>query len=230
MNKIGIVTITDGTNYGNRLQNYGLQRTLEKLNYDAETIINNSAWDEIDKIGLLKIKVKSIIKCFLYPKRSFVERKRKYKFKEFNKKFIKFSRFQVSNKLEKINSNINLEYDYFCCGSDQIWNPSFRENAKANFLQFTNKNKRIAYAPSIAVNAIPQDRMEEYKKYFEEIEKISIREDAGARIIKELTGKNVPVLLDPTMLLNDCEWDELIEKPKQLKKQKYILNYFLGEL
>ena len=36
--KIAILTITDGQNYGNRLQNYALQTVLESLGNDVETI------------------------------------------------------------------------------------------------------------------------------------------------------------------------------------------------
>ena len=32
MKKIGIITMVDGNNYGNRLQNYALQETLKKMN------------------------------------------------------------------------------------------------------------------------------------------------------------------------------------------------------
>ena len=35
--KIGIVTITLGQNYGNRLQNYAVQQVLKKRNYKVRT-------------------------------------------------------------------------------------------------------------------------------------------------------------------------------------------------
>ena len=60
---------------------------------------------------------------------------------------------------------------------------------------------------------------------------ISVREDRGKEIIQELTGRtDVEVLVDPTMLLNADEWDKVAKKPRELKNDKYILNYFLGEL
>ena len=37
--RIGILTITDGQNYGNRLQNYALQTLLEELSFDVETLL-----------------------------------------------------------------------------------------------------------------------------------------------------------------------------------------------
>ena len=40
MKKIGIVTIIDYNNYGNRLQNYALYKTVLSLGYECETILN----------------------------------------------------------------------------------------------------------------------------------------------------------------------------------------------
>lgn len=40
MKKIGIMTINDNNNYGNRLQNYAVQEILKKLNVDPYTIEN----------------------------------------------------------------------------------------------------------------------------------------------------------------------------------------------
>jgi len=42
MKKIGIITINDNNNYGNRLQNYALQEMLKKLTqYDVVTVRNS---------------------------------------------------------------------------------------------------------------------------------------------------------------------------------------------
>ena len=38
--KVGIVTINDFNNYGNRLQNYAVQEVLKKLGNDAITLRN----------------------------------------------------------------------------------------------------------------------------------------------------------------------------------------------
>lgn len=40
MTKVGIITIIDYNNYGNRLQNYAVQETIKSLGYDPITIIN----------------------------------------------------------------------------------------------------------------------------------------------------------------------------------------------
>ena len=40
MKKIGILTINDDGNYGNRLQNYAVQHVLEKKGFEVNTISN----------------------------------------------------------------------------------------------------------------------------------------------------------------------------------------------
>ena len=53
---IGIVTINDYDNYGNRLQNYALQEVLAELGYNSETLINYPYSNTKDKFILRQIK------------------------------------------------------------------------------------------------------------------------------------------------------------------------------
>lgn len=213
--KAAIVTITCGNNYGNRLQNYALQNKIESYGIEVQTLNNDNARS-------LKGRIKGSIKFLLKPNIG-----KKLKFRKFNKEHIKFSKYTITNELDKIDPKIQNEYDYFVCGSDQIWNPSFRNNAEANFLQFAPKEKRIAYAPSFGVNEMPETREDEYRKYLEGFENISVREIEGANIIKKLTGKEAEVLVDPTLLLEKKEWDKII-KEENIDKENYIFEYFLG--
>lgn len=81
------------------------------------------------------------------------------------------------------------------------------------------------------VNKLPDNEKNFAEQRLKDFKAISVREDAGKKIVEELTGrKDVEVLVDPTMLLTVEEWDKVSKKPKQLKTDKYILNYFLGEL
>lgn len=216
--KIGIVTITTGSNFGNRLQNYALQTIIEKNGYNVETIKNYPNRKSI-------FYLKKIIKNILYGK---AHRNRERKFEKFNKQYIKFSRYEISNN--QINKKANNQYDYYICGSDQIWNPSYKENGSANFLFFSNYEKNIAYAPSFGTSKIPQERINEYQKWLKNIKNLSVRENAGAEIIKELTNKDVSVLVDPTFLLTKDEWLSIAKSPSNMPKTKYILNYFLGTI
>jgi hypothetical protein len=119
------------------------------------------------------------------------------------------------------------EYDYFVVGSDQVWNPYFGD-LKNNFLSFAPFDKRIAYAASIATPEIPADK----KKIFEEgltgMKWISMREEEGADIVRKFTGREVPVVVDPTMLLTPDEWRKVSRQPAWYHGKDYILTYFLG--
>ena len=68
MKKIGIITINDPINYGNRLQNYAMQIFLEKLGYDVKTIPNR-AYEEKYPIIILKLK-RRVSRCLkrMFPK------------------------------------------------------------------------------------------------------------------------------------------------------------------
>ena len=50
--KIGIITINDNNNYGNRLQNYAVQTFLKKQNVDSITIKNQTLTNNKKKVIL----------------------------------------------------------------------------------------------------------------------------------------------------------------------------------
>ena len=220
MKRIAILTINDDTNYGNRLQNYALQEYCKKNKVDVETIHNQKG---IVGINVLKKRLKNIIKRML--KRY----KRHQLFLDFNKKYIKYSKQYIDEM--NIDLKLNDKYDLFFTGSDQVWNPKFGRMSDIDFLTFADKDKRNSFSASFGISEIPEDMKEYYKERLNGLNNVSVREDRGKEIIEELTGRtDVEVLVDPTMLLTSEEWDKVSKKPKMLKTDKYILNYFLGEL
>ena len=222
--KVGIVTITNGENYGNRLQNYALQEYLKKYSIVSETIINNYYTNSY-LLFFIKSKLRFLYKKVCNNNLS----NRTINFYKFNKK-IKFSKKILNNN--KYPLNISKKYSYFIAGSDQIWNLNFPENNIIKFLGFVKENeKKISYAASFGSDSIPQKIDDKIPNWIKDIQFISVREDVGVKIVEKLTGRNdVEVLVDPTMLLTADEWDKVSKKPSQLKSEKYILNYFLGNL
>ena len=89
-----------------------------------------------------------------------------------------------------------------------------------------NINK-IAYSASFGVSQIPFFQKRKTKEFLERIDHLSVREQSGAKIIKELTGKDVPVILDPTMIIDRSVWDKNIPN-ERLVDEDYIFCYFLG--
>ena len=98
-------------------------------------------------------------------------------------------------------------------------------------LTFVEPQKRISFAASFGINDIPKKFKKKVGEELKKFKAISVREDRGKEIVEELTGReDVQVLVDPTMLLTTSDWDSVIKMPNKLKSQKFILNYFLGEL
>ncbi len=216
--KAGIITITIGVNYGNRLQNYALQKVLNNLGIDATTFEN------IYEEDTLKKKIK---RYFVLNKKNKTFELKLQRFKVFNNKYIKMGETVKSYYVPK---NLANSYDYFICGSDQIWNPYFSGNTGTNFAAFAPKIKRIAYAPSFGVSNVPAEKVEEFKEYLRNMHMLSCREQQGAKIIKDITGREAEVVLDPTMLLSKSEWEQIAVKTKYVPTKEYICTYFLGNV
>lgn len=210
MKKIGIVTI-ESFNLGNRLQNYALQNVLEKLGFQVETIQRSRPVTGKERIKKLAI---NFVQTVLQSKGA--------KFRSFNSLIHKSKYYALSD--EDFNIVID-EYDYFIAGSDQIWNPYYDFVGKVDYLTFAKPKQKIAYAASFGVSELPIETKEIIAKYLMEFSHISVREKTGANIIKELCGKNVPVVLDPTLMLSADEWRKLEKKPSKAPKQKYVLVY-----
>lgn len=238
MRKIGIVTIIDN-NYGNRLQNYAMQLTLEECGVKPETIRfsqNSYAKDMLFKlkVKLLQIPVVVRIRNFLRndyyyfdSKEELLKRQKYHNFKKFNKKYIRFhSKYIRKNIAPK---SMDKDFDYFVAGSDQIWNPNYSFDSYITYLRFAKKNKRLAIAASFGVEQIPLEKKELVKSGLEEMEYISVREESGKEIVEKLINKKCDVCLDPTLLVNLNVWEDMVLKKKRRISEDYVLTYFLGE-
>lgn len=222
--KIGIVTITWGTNYGNRLQNYAVQELLKGLGHTALTL--HRVYDDRDT---RKMRIKQL-SSGLYLKQNIFQNarlnlwSREAKFAEFNRKYINFS----GNVLEQDEDTIANEYDAFVCGSDQVWNPHYLGYTDHVFLSFAQPEKRIAFCASIGVDELTKEQEKGFKRNIKGMASISVRERSAQVLIKQLTGRDAVTLVDPTMLISAEQWRKIEKKPKMKLPKKYILSYFLG--
>lgn len=241
MKTIAILTLNGYFNYGNRLQNYALQETLKEFGFDVETVINgnkpknNSDNSFEKKIRNLKNKSpKEIYQRLIYKLWTEINKREIKQSKEIRTNIFKKFTLDYINETDYIITDDNIpdcisnKYDYFITGSDQVWNPSYIYSSPIYFLNFAEKFKRIAYAPSFGVSEITSEHKNKYKELISGIHKLSVREDDGAKIIKDLIGKDVPVLVDPTFLLTKEQWLTISKEASNKPKGKYLLTYFLG--
>ena len=226
MKKVGIITLSGFFNYGNRLQNYALQRAITKLGYNVETIWNEDCYKKQKLMMNVKHLISTVLAKFKFTNRKqYIDRYRN--FKKFNNKYI--INYKKNMYINNIPKDLGEQFDYFVVGSDQIWNYSMIKISGKEFLSFAPKAKNIAYAPSLGVSKVEKKWEQFYKENLENINYLSCREKEGAKIIEELTERKCEVVLDPTLLLEKEEWQKVEKKPSEVTSRKYILLYFLGE-
>ena len=205
--KIAIITIIS-ENYGNRLQNYALQVVLQNMGYTVKTLRRK------------KMSRSLVIKNYIH---YLWQINNSTHFFRFNKKI------EWSNSVWEKHSNLGHlkeQYDFFIAGSDQIWNPYYSfVGTDLDFLTFVEDKRKIAYAASFGVSSLPSEKVPQYKEYLCDFSKISTREDAGADIVFSLTGRRVPVVLDPVLLLEAGQWRKVAKKPRNMPKGPYTLVY-----
>lgn len=241
MKKIGIITIIDYVNYGNRLQNYASQELLKSMGFEVESIVNYPVKVKeenetikariknalrLSPITLIKRTIEKIENKLIQKKYNTGQKAKEKSFREYSKKYMVETDFVVTTN--KIPSNLGNKYDYLVVGSDQIWNPNFRYGSSVDFLTFAPQNKRIALAPSFGVSIIPKKYEANYAEWISQMAHLSVREQAGADIIKKLTGREAPVLIDPTLMLTRDQWLAVADSAKCKPTKKYLLSYFNG--
>lgn len=234
MKKIAIVTGYQIKNYGSALQAFATQRVLDNMkipneciNYKKKNDINQII--RIFNIPLLKTKFKALKKK-LYSKKYPQTLGKNFDIR--NKIFEEFveKNFKISKEFygyEALKEGIK-EYEAVLLGSDQVWNP-LNFGSHYYTLEFVPDNiPKITYAPSFGVSSIPKTQKKRTVEYLKRIEYMSVREKKGQELIKKLTGRDVPIVLDPTLLLTLDDWKKIYSE-KRIIKEKYILCYFLGE-
>ena len=229
MAKVGIVTIVDGCNYGNRLQNYALSKTLTDMGFRVVTIQRRSSRD-LSAIRLVMSFAKHLIKCFLGKPHKLFYYRRRVVFRLFNRKYIPFSDEILA--YNKHPNGINDRYEFFVVGSDQVWNANFdfiKEDLSNYLLAFASREKRVAYAASFGSSSIPSDFKAEYEKELSWFASISVREDAGVKLVEEFTGSRPELVADPTLLLSKRDWESIMKKPKYINENvKFVLTYIMS--
>lgn len=223
--KCYILTYYQYDNYGTRLQNYALKSVLETLNINTYTIYLKNFKSIISNV--LKDCI-SYLPCVTTKQKLWINNRKKRKiFEKFNKS-LNFYEINFNN-LKKINDNNSI----FIVGSDQVWSPNHLMKVKyatdLYFLTFVTNNNKYAYAPSFGTDNIPENMKEIYESNIKSFSKISVREEAGQRILNDLLIPNVEIMPDPVFLLTKNDWEKSINNNVKIK-EKYILTYFLGKI
>ncbi|MDD3192689.1 MAG: polysaccharide pyruvyl transferase family protein [Oscillospiraceae bacterium] len=230
--KIGTLTFQGVNNYGAVLQAYALQTVLRTAGYDSE-IVNYHRDNVADLLCWFKNKTRGLLRG--KPDRQLytvLELCNMVFWGEGNTKDIAepFRKFREKMVLSepvgpKTVRKLNGRYDLFLSGSDQVWNCG-RVNLEPTYLLdfVDDPDKKGSYAASFGLREIPEKYRETYQRLLQDYRFLSVREEQGAQIIRDLVQKQAEVVLDPTMLLSASQWLSMSKKPLD---GQYILVYQL---
>lgn len=219
MKKVGICTLHDAApNFGATLQAFALQEVLKKLDYEPEFLkFKNENKHEKEIINNIiesdDISINSKRNCRYTP--------------------IDTENIAINSRLKKSNVFLNVSKDIYnkdkdtyksiILGSDELWNvnnPSF-EHRKEYYGYGLNCDNIFAYAPSCNTTTLEEFKgFHDYKIKFENVSNLSARDVNTKNLIKDITGKDAKLVLDPTMLLRSFEKYAVIPEEKD-----YILIY-----
>lgn len=219
MKKIGIITIHSDLHYGAALQAYGLCAYLRKQGYDAY-IINY-------------IKIPNVKYKYPFPKNiaySLMNLPRFIRYRKFLKPMVTKRSYKSVEAFQKISEN----FDVLCTGSDQVWNPRCGGLNSINPVYFLDTNKKdykkISYAASLGAYRYNEHEGHIISQWINDYTHISVREDFTKEEITRVSKYNkfIPVVIDPTFLLNKEEWFPICRNIKA--NNPYILIYYLDNL
>lgn len=129
---------------------------------------------------------------------------------------------------EELKRECPKKYKRLLTCSDQLWSPSALGSGFYNLMFGPENMPKASWASSFGVSNIPWYQTKRTREYLRRIEYISTRENRGAEIVKELTGRAVPVLMDPVFYFDKKEWEKLIPVTEP-EWEDYIFCYFLGD-
>ena len=220
--RTGLLTFHASHNYGSVLQAYALSRTLANHGHDAE-IINLRTDAQIKAYPVIEKKgIHRFYQLLHYP----LLRRRYNEYEQFINNILPTGKEKFASTQEL--SKNTFDYEAYICGSDQIWNPACPDFEDAYFLSFLRDDDsalRIAYAPSLGKSSFSENELSIIRKGIKRFDRISVREETGASLLRTMTDKSIDVVCDPVLLLGRSQWEEFAVKPKN--KKPYILVYFL---
>lgn len=227
MDKVGIITYHFAQNYGAVLQCYALQRYLILNGYNVLILNaitekqknNNSLFNKRKGISNIYVNV-----CLLPFVLSRIRKKNR--FEQFVAKYLNCTDI-VTNRDQLLNLIVKEKFNFLISGSDQVWNPYIPDFEDLFFFPFETSVTKIGY--SISIGRAEYKDLIKFEKYIKDFSKIALREKSSKEIIRNFTNEELSITIDPVLLLEKKEWNNIIKHNAKLIIEKYIFCYFLDK-
>lgn len=222
------------TNYGSLLQNFALQRYLEKMGLFPFLIRQEEISQPISFREKIKFYLLHPLQLFrrLFQKPAREAEEKAQRIARFNREHPRPFESFISKHLNTTPityDRVTLrehppEADVYLAGSDQIWTLDDFDK----LLNFAPPGKRIAYAASANWGKQSKRWFIEARKELPYFTGISVRETEGREICQKAGMEQVEVVLDPTLLLDPSEYTSLVTAQSAYLPPDSILGYFLN--
>lgn len=201
---VGIVGIWFFENYGAILTAYALYKLLNEMGFSSLLI------DSSGITGNVHLQDESILS------------RRFFRKAKVGTTTVKRSSYELSK--------LNNVFDNFVLASDQLWRRP-KPFGKTFFLDFAHDSKRkIAIATSFGEKYIdPPEEWPESIYHMRRLDRISVREDSGVDICREIFGVHAQQILDPVFLCQMEAYEEIINKSQKNEAEPYLLAYVLDQ-
>ena len=233
-NKVLLTTVFSGYNYGSSLQALAGKTILKELGYDCQLVAMKSLVKgrDIRLKKLLTILVRSLMLRGKNGSKSLSIYQNSYNktmIGDSASLFIRFSDEYLQPNYLSWDGMKKAPKEAVACfaGSDQIWNSSTMYVDPMYYLRFAPAEKRVALAPSFGRDFVADYNKEKIGKWISEFAYLSVREDSGVKLIKEMTGREAIQLVDPTLMVDGETWKNILGIDD--KESNYILAYFLDK-
>lgn len=204
---VNLVTPHAVYNYGALLQAYGLRECLTGMGYDV-SVYDFPLRKESRPHGLHEWMHVVLSKCC----------------RALHRKSLRAGDRAFDRFIEQFPLNREANSPLYLVGSDQVWNPYNIDSVFS--LEFTApESRRASYAASMGISRIPEEFHSRFSSFLAGIESLSVREPEAAKAIRELTGRDCGVHIDPSFLLSAEQWRS-VEEPLPIE-EPYILVYAL---
>ena len=232
--KVLLTTVFSGYNYGSSLQALAGKTILKELGYDCELVAQKSLVKGRDiRVGkLFTILTRSLLIRDQNGSKALSTYQGSYNktmIGDSSKRFERFTEEYLQPKYLSWSGLKKAANECAACfaGSDQIWNSSTMYVDPMYYLRFAPTDMRVAFAPSFGRGFVADYNKKKMGKWISDFAYLSVREDSGVRLIKELTGRDAVNLIDPTLMLNGDTWRKILSIRKN--ESNYILAYFLDK-
>lgn len=212
--KVCIVTVYNSENCGSYWQAFALSSYLKQGGCE---------------VSFMRRKIKGTSHSLVFVGRQTLKWILKGKIEKAKAQIQQYWAFDELIKRFKIVDEIDATFDLCIIGSDTLWNLEdqyFEDNRAIFFGEKSKAQKTITYAVSAANTSY-----DAFKRHFEilddlkKMDAIAVRDKYTSSIVRELLGKVMPIVVDPTLLLEKTEYQRYCV---DLKINNFLFIYYFG--